>query len=207
MRARLGFLACACCAAAIQLDTTTYSLVFKVERGEFEKAQADVEAALAAAQAAGAVDGLTLLLRSAQAKVKKSLEELDARRAAEAKKAEETKEKHGERGPSADDSELAVRDDSSATAALSLPWVPSTRGEVKGEDCPNLSCKLSVRWAHQSRLGEGCERVFLDVGANVGLHGRFLFEPEKFPSNKYHKVFERVFGADWKDTGADAKMR
>ena len=105
----------------------------------------DVEAALAAAQAAGAVDGLTLLLRSAQAKVKKSLEELDARRAAEAKKAEETKEKHGERAPSADDSELAVRDDSSATAALSLPWVPSTRGEVKGEDCPNLSCKLSVR--------------------------------------------------------------
>jgi hypothetical protein len=109
--------------------------------------------------------------------------------------------------PSADDFELAVPDDSSATAALSLPWVPSTRGELKEEDCPNLACKLSVRWAHQSRLGEGCERVFLDVGANIGLHGRFLFEPEKFPRNSYHTVFESVFGADWKDAGADAKMR
>jgi hypothetical protein len=32
-----------------------------------------------------------------------------------------------------------------------------------------------------SRLGDGCYHVFLDVGANVGVHGRFLLEPQKYP--------------------------
>jgi len=31
------------------------------------------------------------------------------------------------------------------------------------------------------RLGDGCYHVFLDVGANVGVHGRFLLEPDKYP--------------------------
>lgn len=30
-------------------------------------------------------------------------------------------------------------------------------------------------------LGDGCYHVFLDVGSNVGMHGRFVLEPTKFP--------------------------
>ena len=44
-------------------------------------------------------------------------------------------------------------------------------------------------------LGDGCYHVFLDVGANLGIHGRFLLEPEKFPlANKSHDVFNTEFG-------------
>ena len=38
--------------------------------------------------------------------------------------------------------------------------------------------------ATQTRLGDGCYHVFLDVGANVGVHGRFLLEPLKYPKTK-----------------------
>ena len=85
--------------------------------------------------------------------------------------------------------------------------LPSTRHILTESDCTNLACKLSVRWANQPRLGEGCERIFFDVGANLGIHGRFLLEPEVFPNNKYHEVFERAFGADWNQTDMAAKQR
>ena len=39
----------------------------------------------------------------------------------------------------------------------------------------------------------GCRYVFLDVGSNVGMHVRFLFEPERFPLNKYGGIFNRTF--------------
>ena len=43
--------------------------------------------------------------------------------------------------------------------------------------------------------GDGCYHVFLDVGANVGVHGRFLFEPEKYPNATLaHSVFDKDFG-------------
>ena len=35
-----------------------------------------------------------------------------------------------------------------------------------------------------SRLGDGCYHVFMDVGANIGVHGRFLFEPHLYPDSK-----------------------
>jgi FkbM family methyltransferase len=44
-------------------------------------------------------------------------------------------------------------------------------------------------------LADGCFHVFLDVGANMGVHGRFLLEPEKFPlANKSRAIFEGQFG-------------
>ena len=30
----------------------------------------------------------------------------------------------------------------------------------------------------------GCYHVLIDVGSNIGMHARFLFEPEKFPESK-----------------------
>jgi Methyltransferase FkbM domain len=46
-----------------------------------------------------------------------------------------------------------------------------------------------------SRLGDGCYHVFLDVGANIGVHGRFLFEPAKYPDSPYSvPLFRDQFG-------------
>ena len=38
--------------------------------------------------------------------------------------------------------------------------------------------------ARLPRLGDGCYHIFLDVGANVGVHGRFLLEPHKYPHTR-----------------------
>ena len=44
-------------------------------------------------------------------------------------------------------------------------------------------------------LGDGCYHVFLDVGANLGIHGRFLLEPDQFPNaTKSRTVFDQEFG-------------
>mmetsp|Transcript_21284 Transcript_21284/g.65426 ORF Transcript_21284/g.65426 Transcript_21284/m.65426 type:complete len:332 (-) Transcript_21284:51-1046(-) len=81
-----------------------------------------------------------------------------------------------------------------------LEHFPTTRDAVREEDCGGRpACVRAVRWARQPRLGDDCKHVFFDVGANVGLHGRFLYEPQLFPRNKYHTVFPKVFGPDWRD--------
>jgi len=45
------------------------------------------------------------------------------------------------------------------------------------------------------RLADGCYHVFLDVGSNVGVHGRFLLEPDKYNETwAAVTLFEREFG-------------
>jgi hypothetical protein len=47
-----------------------------------------------------------------------------------------------------------------------------------------------------AKLGDGCYHVYLDVGSNVGVHARFLFEPEKYPNAKIaHHIFDAEFGS------------
>jgi hypothetical protein len=47
------------------------------------------------------------------------------------------------------------------------------------------------------RLGDGCYHIFLDVGANVGVHGRFLLEPEKYPRTKFSvDIFAKEYGKE-----------
>lgn len=47
----------------------------------------------------------------------------------------------------------------------------------------------------EDRVGDGCFSVFIDVGANVGVHGRFLFEPEKYNLSSFAvPLFEKKFG-------------
>lgn len=49
----------------------------------------------------------------------------------------------------------------------------------------------------KKRLGDGCFHVFLDVGANIGVHGRFLFEPKKYPEAVVARaIFDEEFGAE-----------
>lgn len=41
---------------------------------------------------------------------------------------------------------------------------------------------------------DGCRYVYLDVGTNMGMHVRFLYEAEKYPKNKFGKeMFDRFF--------------
>jgi len=45
----------------------------------------------------------------------------------------------------------------------------------------------------------GCHNVFLDMGANIGMHARFLFEPGRYPrtwywEHPYAELFDRIFG-------------
>jgi len=44
-------------------------------------------------------------------------------------------------------------------------------------------------------MGDGCYHVFLDVGSNRGVHGRFLFEGvKKYPKSKFAEKFDDIFG-------------
>ena len=93
----------------------------------------------------------------------------------------------------------ALREAHGWTGRPDLDRYPSTRDALKESECSGSpACRRAVRWARQPRLGDGCAHVFLDVGANVGLHGRFLYEPELYPDNRYHDVFPEVFGANWR---------
>ena len=56
------------------------------------------------------------------------------------------------------------------------------------------------------QLQDGCSNIFLDLGANIGMHSRFLFEADRYPSERhpstgaelhqYAAVFDRQFGRD-----------
>jgi FkbM family methyltransferase len=43
-------------------------------------------------------------------------------------------------------------------------------------------------------LADGCYHVFVDAGSNRGVHGRFLFEPEKYNRSLFIKKFDEMFG-------------
>ena len=48
--------------------------------------------------------------------------------------------------------------------------------------------------SNATALPPSCRYLFLDVGANVGLHTRYLFEPQLYPQNRYHaRVFDAYF--------------
>ena len=63
-----------------------------------------------------------------------------------------------------------------------------------GYDSDILSSRVTSR-DRKEKLGDGCYHVFLEVGSNVGIHGRFLFEPQKYPNAKEaHGIFNEHFG-------------
>ena len=41
----------------------------------------------------------------------------------------------------------------------------------------------------KSKLGDDCYHVFVDVGSNVGVHGRFLLEPYHYPLSRFAVSF------------------
>ena len=46
---------------------------------------------------------------------------------------------------------------------------------------------------NQSML-DGCYHVYLDVGSNIGIQVRKLFEPERYPKAKILSIYDEVFG-------------
>jgi hypothetical protein len=59
---------------------------------------------------------------------------------------------------------------------------------------PPSDCLLNN--AHDHALADGCHYVFVDVGANIGVHGRFLFEPWKYPNATVaSNIFNQTFGS------------
>ena len=42
-----------------------------------------------------------------------------------------------------------------------------------------------------------CEKMFLDLGANIGVTVKKLFEPEKYPNNPTNSFFKTTFGYQW----------
>ena len=64
-------------------------------------------------------------------------------------------------------------------------------------NAPRLVQNESESFQRVHRQGDGCFHVFLDVGANIGVHGRFLFEPEKYPrAHTAKSIFDSEFGSD-----------
>jgi hypothetical protein len=61
---------------------------------------------------------------------------------------------------------------------------------------PNITPSSNLRTIRSSsatttKLADGCHHIFLDVGANIGVHSRFLFEPDKYPNaDKAHSIFD-----------------
>ena len=46
----------------------------------------------------------------------------------------------------------------------------------------------------QKNFLDGCYHVYLDVGSNIGVQIRKLFEPEKYPNAHVHSIFDKYFG-------------
>ena len=65
------------------------------------------------------------------------------------------------------------------------------RVNVSHLDTPPFTIVNSLR---PPSLGDGCYHVFVDAGSNRGVHGRFLFEPQKYPKSKFTKKFDEIFG-------------
>ena len=82
-----------------------------------------------------------------------------------------------------------------------IRFVSSSKQEVISEY--NTTTAAINNQMHQPRprrrtkLADGCYHVFLDVGSNIGMHTRFLYEPQKYPQATIaRKVFEKHFGLE-----------
>jgi len=61
----------------------------------------------------------------------------------------------------------------------------------------STACASAVAWSYTPILGNGCVKIFLDVGSNIGMHSRFLFEPNLYqPRHRYDNIFDSEFGVD-----------
>jgi hypothetical protein len=78
----------------------------------------------------------------------------------------------------------------------------STSVQVRGVGVPSTNEFASVRNIEKAdvptkrtpKLADGCSAVYLDVGSNIGVQVRKLFEPTLYPDAKVHRYFDQYFG-------------
>ena len=58
----------------------------------------------------------------------------------------------------------------------------------------NISIKRGVNNEKYSEMLDGCYHIYVDVGSNIGIQVRKLFEPERYPEGKVLPIFDKVFG-------------
>ena len=88
------------------------------------------------------------------------------------------------------------------TGALTVhPFFQQSNVSVRELSSTTAQKKTTARAAQEvARDADGCYHVFLDVGANIGVHGRFLLEPEKYPDASFsRKLFRTHFGEEPRD--------
>ena len=79
-----------------------------------------------------------------------------------------------------------------AIGALSLPSQTSiTQLQEKLDGLVHELVKGSI----PSISLDGCAHVYLDLGSNIGVHVRKLFEPEKYPKSSMLPIFQQYFGS------------
>lgn len=57
-------------------------------------------------------------------------------------------------------------------------------------------CAPVVRRTDRPPLAEGCTHVYLDVGTNIGVQLRKLFEPRYYPFAPVLEQFDQYFGSN-----------
>ena len=58
----------------------------------------------------------------------------------------------------------------------------------------NINIKRGVNNEKYSEMLDGCYHIYLDVGYNIGIQVRKLFEPERYTEGKVLPFFNNVFG-------------
>eukprot|EP00977_Amphora_coffeiformis_P007432 scaffold1605_cov158-Amphora_coffeaeformis.AAC.15 len=84
------------------------------------------------------------------------------------------------------------------SAALAFSVIFDLGNDVRSVQAEVSTKQQSLRAGTNFRApkeADGCYHVYLDVGANIGIHSRFLYEPEKYPSAGLPlKIFNDEFG-------------
>ncbi|KAL3805585.1 hypothetical protein HJC23_005829 [Cyclotella cryptica] len=81
---------------------------------------------------------------------------------------------------------------------LLIIWLHSLKSQSADFDVPHVSHERfeNKHETRKNKLGDGCYHVFLDVGANIGVHSRFLYEPDSYPDARIARsIFGKEFGA------------
>ena len=65
-------------------------------------------------------------------------------------------------------------------------------GENNNINISSRYTKPNNQQRRRPKLGDGCRHVFLDVGSNIGVHGRILFEPHLYPIRNSTNAFTQT---------------
>mmetsp|Transcript_6174 Transcript_6174/g.11407 ORF Transcript_6174/g.11407 Transcript_6174/m.11407 type:complete len:338 (-) Transcript_6174:13-1026(-) len=76
-----------------------------------------------------------------------------------------------------------------------LDMLPQQQLQLKSDaEVPLHAHYVTNEYGHPSWLSQ-CRKIYLDVGSNIGVQIRKLFEPEKYPRAPILPVFDRIFGS------------